>query len=122
MDAEVVGPTTQNTGGWIEHSFLVGDFVANTTNCRVRFIACDTGEGSVVEAAVDNFRVSSVECDETPVLPGDLNGDCAVDGADLGILASAWGSDNPIADLDGNGIVNGGDLGIFLGYFGNTCP
>ena len=56
VNAEVVGPATQNTGGWIEHSFLVSDFVANTTNCRVRFIACDTGEGSVVEAATSEVE------------------------------------------------------------------
>ena len=122
VNAEVVGPTTQNTGGWIEHSFLVGDFVANTTTCRVRFIACDSGEGSIVEAAIDNFLVSAVECDDTPVLIGDLNGDCVVDGADLGLMGSAWGTSDPTADIDGNGIVNGGDLGSLLGNFGNTCP
>lgn len=120
--AEVVGPTTQNTGGWIEHSFLVGDFVANTATCRVRFTACDNFSGSVVEAAIDDFRISSVECNDVEVLIGDLNGDCQVDGADLGLMVAGWGTNDPTADLDGNGIVNGGDLGIQLGNFGATCP
>jgi len=44
----------------------------------------------------------------------DLNGDGVVDGADLGILLTAWGSTDCLADLDGNGIVNGADLGILL--------
>ncbi len=122
VNAEVVGPATQNTGGWIEHSFLVGDFVANTATCRVRFTACDTGSGSVVEAGLDDFRVTAVECAEPPALLGDINGDCIVDGADLGLLVSAWGTNDPAADLDGNGTVNGGDLGLQLGNFGATCP
>ena len=44
----------------------------------------------------------------------DLNGDGHVDGADLTILLSAWGSDDPIADIDGDGIVGGADLTILL--------
>lgn len=45
---------------------------------------------------------------------GDLNGDGAVDGADLGALLSHWGFAGP-GDLDGDGIVGGADLGILLG-------
>jgi len=43
----------------------------------------------------------------------DLNGDGVVDGADLGILISAWGSSGT-ADLNGDGVVDGTDLGILL--------
>ena len=49
---------------------------------------------------------------------GDLNGDGSVNGADLTILLSAWGSDDPIADLNGDGIVNGADLTILLSNWG----
>ena len=45
---------------------------------------------------------------------GDLNGDGAVDGADLGLLLAAWGSKGGDADLDGNGMVDGADLGLLL--------
>jgi len=48
-------------------------------------------------------------------IPGDLNADGAVNGADLAILAGAWGTADPIADLDGSGEVNGADLSILLG-------
>jgi len=47
-------------------------------------------------------------------IPGDLNDDGVVNGADLAILAAAWGTADPIADLDGNGVVDGADLSILL--------
>ncbi len=50
--------------------------------------------------------------------PGDLTGEGAVGGADLGILLSAWGEcaapDDCPADLNGDGTVGGADLGILL--------
>jgi uncharacterized delta-60 repeat protein len=55
-------------------------------------------------------------------IPGDLNGDGVVDGADLLILLSAWGNcadpDDCPADLDKNGIVDGSDLLILLSNWG----
>ena len=44
----------------------------------------------------------------------DLNGDGLVNGFDLGILLSAWGTDRPAADLNGDGIVGPLDLAILL--------
>ncbi len=49
------------------------------------------------------------------ILFGDLNKDGAVNGADLGLLLAAWGTNDPIADLNGDGTVNGADLGLLLG-------
>ncbi|HMN96054.1 MAG TPA: hypothetical protein PKC43_01530 [Phycisphaerales bacterium] len=50
---------------------------------------------------------------------GDLNGDCAVDGADLGLLLSSWGACAGCpADLNGDGIVDGADLGVLLSAWG----
>jgi hypothetical protein len=46
--------------------------------------------------------------------PGDLNGDSRVDGADIGVLLSAWGQAGGPADLDGDGIVGGADLTVVL--------
>jgi len=45
---------------------------------------------------------------------GDLNNDGIVDGADLGQLLAAWGTDDSAADLDGDGTVDGADLGLLL--------
>jgi hypothetical protein len=50
-----------------------------------------------------------------PAISGDLNGDRAVNGADLGLLLGAWGTSLALADLDGSGSVDGADLGLLLG-------
>ena len=52
-----------------------------------------------------------------PAVEGDLNGDGRVDGADLGLLLSDWGSLDSEADLDGSGLVDGGDLGLILAFW-----
>jgi hypothetical protein len=52
---------------------------------------------------------------------GDINGDGSINGADLGLLLTSFGTDNPDADLDNNGTVNGADLGLMLSGWGD-CP
>ena len=47
-------------------------------------------------------------------MPGDLNDDGRIDGADFGVLLSRWGTADPEADLDGSGSVGGGDIGALL--------
>ena len=49
-----------------------------------------------------------------PALPADLNGDGAVNAADLGVLLAAWGSSFDLADINNDGIVDGNDLGLML--------
>ena len=51
-------------------------------------------------------------------LIGDINGDGAVNGADLATLLANWLSDNPDCDLDGSGTVNGADLATLLANWG----
>ncbi len=53
-------------------------------------------------------------CPDTPDTPADLNADGAVDGADLGLLLSAWGEGDSSADLNGDTTVDGADLGLLL--------
>lgn len=48
----------------------------------------------------------------------DLDGDNAVDGADLAILLGAWGTADARADLDRDGTVAGADLALLLGAWG----
>jgi hypothetical protein len=55
------------------------------------------------------------------VCVGDLDGDGAVDGADLGQLLAVWGMGGaePIAaDLTGDGVVNADDVGVLIAAWG----
>jgi len=53
----------------------------------------------------------------TPPLAADFNGDCIVDGGDLGFLLSEWGNPGGPADLNNDGVVDGSDLGLLLSEF-----
>ncbi|MBX3355411.1 MAG: hypothetical protein KF724_06905 [Phycisphaeraceae bacterium] len=53
------------------------------------------------------------------VCVGDLDGNGAVNGADLAIVLGAWGT--PAADLNGDGTTNGADIAVVLGHWG-ACP
>ena len=64
------------------------------------------------ETVVINFEASADF--GSPYDGADFNGDYVVDGVDLGLLYSAWGSDDPRYDLNGDGVVDGEDLGILL--------
>ncbi len=57
-NVETIGPTGIGTNGsWLKHRFLVSDFLVPNASVQVRFVAEDSGSSSLVEAAVDDFRV-----------------------------------------------------------------
>jgi hypothetical protein len=107
---------TENAGAWVQKTFRIADFVTPTATMRLRFDARDLAAGSIVEAAIDDFRVFRYDC--TPTIPADLNQDGVVDGNDLGILLGAWGPGSGPADLNQDGVVDGNDLGRLLGDWG----
>lgn len=63
---ERVGPVEEASGNWYEHTFWTGDFVAPTSQMKLRFEASDLGDGSVVEAGIDDVRIYAYECGATP--------------------------------------------------------
>lgn len=75
----------------------------------------------IVGPIVEDMLDAAFECPEPPAeCPADLDDDCEVGGADLGMLLAAWGTSGP-GDLDGDGIVGGADLGLLLSAWGK-CP
>ena len=117
-----MGPETFE--GWTEYTFLVSEFVTPTSQVKVRFEASDLGSGSVVEAGIDDFTVSSLQC-EDPSCPGDLDGDHDIDLADLAILLANYGMTSGATyddgDLDGDGDVDVSDLATLLAVYGTSC-
>lgn len=114
-----------NTGGWQPASFVVNDFVAPTSQVRVRFNATDNPNDSVTEAAIDAFAVTSFTCTDPPACPGDFNDDGVIDITDLSIqlsnfgIASGAGPEDGDMDLDGD--VDIVDLSNVLAVFGTAC-
>ncbi len=105
---------SENAGEWVYKQFNVNSFITPTAQVRFRFRAQDLGTGSLVEAAIDDFKIIATTC--TSSVLGDLNNDGIVDGADLGILLGGWGQPGP-SDLNNDGTTDGADLGILLGQW-----
>ncbi len=124
-EVAVFGPTTSE--GWTEHTFTVSDFVTPNDQVKVRFEASDLGSASVVEAGIDDFYVSRVQCAEA-TCPGDLDGDGYRNATDFTLFAACYGSQlgDPEymaeADIDGDGFINATDFTLFAANYGVPCP
>ena len=78
-------------------------------------VSCDVVEVLYTDTTVE-IRILNAGS-----IPGDLDGNGVVNGADLGLLLGLWGPCLDAccpADLTGDGVVDGGDLGILLGNWG----
>ncbi|MDM7914522.1 MAG: C25 family cysteine peptidase, partial [Candidatus Eisenbacteria bacterium] len=56
--------TLTHTNGWEQRTFVLEQFVGLTSQVQLRFVASDTGAGSLVEALVDDFVLIAT----TPVM------------------------------------------------------
>jgi hypothetical protein len=104
-----------NTGTWVRREYDVAAATTPTSQMQLRFTARDLGDGSVVEAAIDEILAFGAFCSEDPCV-GDLNGDGQINGADLGLLLIGW--QTAAADINGDGTTNGADLGLLLAGWG----
>ncbi|MFZ4575816.1 MAG: M36 family metallopeptidase, partial [Phycisphaerales bacterium] len=120
-NAEVVGPSgTGTTGGWVRAEWTLSSLgITPTSQVRVRFIADDSGTGSIVEAALDEFSISRLVCVGQPSCPADWNGDGSVDGDDVIGFFTAWDAGN--ADFDNNGSTDGDDVIEFFNRWDANC-
>jgi len=120
---ETVGPDgSEVVGGWIFHEFRVADFVT-PGNVRIRFIAQDLGDGSIVEAAIDDVTLRIVEC--TPFCAADWNQQDGVNSTDVSDFINDWFADimqgTLLTDFDNNGVVNSTDVSQFLNAWFEGC-
>ncbi len=112
---------SENANAWVSKTWRVSEFVNRTSTVRVRFVARDLGDGSIVEAGVDDFELAVFPCVSTQRSP-DLDGDGQVNATDLALLLGAWGGSGSAlpADLNLDGLVNANDLALLLGAWGTS--
>ena len=83
VEAERIGPGhPEASGGWFRASFWLNSLVVPSAQVRVRIIAEDTGNGNLVEAAIDDLSIERILCSggPTPTDADFLRGDCNSDG------------------------------------------
>jgi hypothetical protein len=85
--------------------------LAGTGLRECRFVRVSLPPDAPEAIQIDGFADVSPEGPERT--DADLNDDGTVDGADLGLLLSAWDAAGP-GDLNGDGVVDGADLGLLL--------
>ncbi len=120
VTAATIGPATQNTGNWVYHQIpLAAIGMTATASMRIRFTASDLGTGSLVEAAIDDFSVFGLTCENA--CPADYNGDDGVDGDDVIAYFADWDAGVIGADFNGDGGVDGDDVIEFFGRWDSGC-
>jgi len=116
--AETIGPNS--LFGWNEYTIRVSDHLTPTSQVRIRFTASDAGDGSVVEAGIDDLRIMSFECESWT--RGDADGDGDIDVADavhvINYIFKGGPAPDPVDAGDANcdGDVNVGDAVYVIGY------
>jgi len=123
-NVETIGPAGPGTsGGWIAHEFNLAEFVEPTAQVRMRFIAEDDpsdGEGSLVEAAIDDFTVTTLACDD-PSCIADFNADGSLSILDFIAFQGAFATGDLAADVNGDDILNILDFIAFQAEFAEGC-
>ena len=129
VDCEITGNTADHPT-WPGQSRGAGANVAGATLTLVRTRVCGNVESSYPGRQITGVNESDLlgfgACIEdicngcVTTDPADINFDGIVDGADLGLMLSAWGVCTDgicVGDLSGDGMVNGADLGLLLSAF-----
>lgn len=106
-------------------TFTVADLEMLTSNLLVNGMTfAEAAYSSIPALSWQNTPIgdplATVVMMDEPVVVGDLNDDDTVNGTDLAILLSVWGTDGAGtgADLNGDGVVNGADLATLLSNWG----
>ena len=78
------------------------------------------GDGDL-DAMVANSGQPNTVWFKRPRCTADMTLDGDVNGADVAVLLSRWGTSSSLADLNSDGVVNGADLTVLLSKWGIIC-
>lgn len=122
-----LGPGDPNTGGgWVNYEFDVDSIFSNpSTQFRIRFNVSDVGDGSIVEAGVDDIRLEQRTCED--VAAGCNGADLAepygtLNFFDVSAFLSAFNSADAAADFNSDGSFDFFDVSAFLSTYNAGCP
>lgn len=117
LDGGATFPTVIASGQPVNGSFNWIVPAICSTQARVQVVATDALGNQGSDAATTNITLNAP-------LPGDVNGDKAVNTGDLTALLGSFGQavpPNTAGDLNGDGVVNTIDLTAMLQVFGTAC-
>ncbi|OUW62617.1 MAG: hypothetical protein CBD58_01635 [bacterium TMED198] len=104
--------TNQSENSWTKKTLFISDFLGLTDLMQFKFIASDDGEGSLVEAAIDDFQIRGASISYS-YQDGDVNNDGILNILDiLSIINITLGDVVPepleegAADVNNDSIIN----------------
>lgn len=123
VNLQSIGPTGREVSGlWYSKEFLVSDVAAPGPQMRVRFVAKDEGDNTIIEAGVDAFRFESIQCLDTITHVAYKLLDGFIGGGSIGDIDE---NDGVLARFDPGATTNPSKqkIGIFLeGISNNADP
>ncbi|MFN0131621.1 MAG: GC-type dockerin domain-anchored protein [Phycisphaerales bacterium] len=124
---ERVGPDGDGTeGGWVRAAFRIGDVISPTSQMKLRFIAEDI-TGSIVEAAIDDVNIFSINCAPLNCYPNcdGSSGNPVLNVADFICFLNRFAANDTYANCDGSTVspvLNIADFICFNNAFAAGCP
>jgi hypothetical protein len=116
---------TTESDNWRTDSVSVGanGDVAESSTLRIRLLATDGGDASLLEAGFDALVIDTLTCKDVANCEGDTNGDNIVNFSDLNAVLATFGQSGMgiAGDVNGDGLVNFTDLNTVLANFGLNC-
>ncbi|MBZ0172884.1 MAG: hypothetical protein K8E66_10920, partial [Phycisphaerales bacterium] len=107
---------------WRTDTIFVGDEIPASADMRFRFSANDVGTQNVIEAGLDDLRISRRFCENT-ACPADITGDGVLDLADVQGFVAGFLANDSVADFAAPfGVWDLADLQAFVAEFLAGCP